>query len=99
MHNASIAGLVQARASYEPARSKLLKTREAITHGRLGVADTLDAQGATSLAGEVRYFAHHLPRGLTDKERVAVAALQHLANNERTPHREHARENACDLSR
>ena len=63
------------------------------------VADTLDAQGEISLASEVRHFARHLPRVLTDKEHVAVVLLKHLANTQQTPPHEHARENARDLPR
>ena len=65
---------------HEPERAKLLETRKAVTHGWLDVADALDAQCEASLAGEVRHFAHHLPRVLTDKERVAAALVQRLAN-------------------
>jgi hypothetical protein len=71
----------------------------AITHGWLNVANTLDAQGETSLASEVRHFARHLPRVLTDKEHVAVAILKHLANTQHAPPREHTRESARDLTR
>lgn len=85
---------------HEPARAKLLETRKVITNGWLDVADALDAQGETSLAGEVRHFARHLPRVLTDKERVAVALLQHVAKNtQQKPPREHTRDNVTNLTR
>ena len=74
---------------HDPARTKLLETRKAITHGWLEVADALDAQGEASLAGEVRHFARHLPRVLTDKERIAIALVEHIANSRQTPLREH----------
>jgi len=38
----------------------------------------LDRQGEVSLAGDVRYFAKHLPPVLTDRERMAAAILNHL---------------------
>ena len=37
----------------------------------MGIAATLDAQGEIVLAGDVRYFANHLPKVLTDRERLA----------------------------
>jgi hypothetical protein len=40
-------------------------------------ADALDAQGEVVLAGDVRYFASHLPPLLTDKERLAIELLRH----------------------
>jgi hypothetical protein len=72
---------------HEPARAELRETRKAITHGWLDVADALDAHGEASLAGKVRHFARHLPRVLTDKERVPAALLQHVANTRLTPPR------------
>jgi hypothetical protein len=57
----------------EPARPKLIETRKALTDAWLNVANALDSQGETSLASEVRNFTRHLPRVLTDRERVAVA--------------------------
>jgi hypothetical protein len=44
----------------------------------MGIAATLDAQGEIVLAGDVRYFANHLPRVLTDRERLAEEFIQHL---------------------
>jgi hypothetical protein len=38
----------------------------------------LDAQGEITLAGDVRYFAKHLPPVLTDRERLAAAFIQHV---------------------
>ena len=55
----------------DPARGKLLETRKAVVTGWLGIAATLDAQGEIVLAGDVRYFANHLPKVLTDRERLA----------------------------
>jgi hypothetical protein len=84
---------------HDPARAKLLETRKAITHGWFDIADALDAQSEASLAGEARYFARHLPRVLTDKERIAVALVEHIANSRQTPLREHTSEKARDLTR
>jgi hypothetical protein len=55
----------------DPAHGKLLETRKAVVTGWMGIAATLDAQGEIVLAGDVRYFADHLPRVLTDRERLA----------------------------
>lgn len=35
-------------------------------------AEVLDAQGEIVLAGDVRYFANHLPPVLTDRQRLAA---------------------------
>jgi hypothetical protein len=35
-------------------------------------ADVLDAQGEIILAGDVRYFAKHLPPVLTDRQKLAA---------------------------
>jgi Relaxase/Mobilisation nuclease domain len=60
------------------AHSRLAETRKAVVAGWMGVAATLDAQGEISLAGDVRYFAKHLPPVLTDRERLAAAFVQHM---------------------
>jgi hypothetical protein len=41
-------------------------------------ADVLDAQGEIILAGDVRYFANHLPAVLTDTERLAARFIDHI---------------------
>jgi len=62
----------------DPAHPRLAETRKAVVAGWMGVAATLDAQGEISLAGDVRYFAKHLPPVLTDRERLAAAFVQHM---------------------
>jgi hypothetical protein len=62
----------------DPAHGKLLETRKAVVAGWMGIAATLDAQGEIVLAGDVRYFANHLPRVLTDRKRLAEEFVQHL---------------------
>jgi hypothetical protein len=54
----------------------------------MGIAATLDAQGEIVLAGDVRYFANHLPRVLTDRERLAEKFIQHLKGHGRPQSRE-----------
>jgi hypothetical protein len=55
----------------DPAHGKLVETRKAVFASWMGIAQTLDAQGEIVLAGDVRYFANHLPWVLTDRERIA----------------------------
>jgi hypothetical protein len=65
----------------EPARAKLAETRKAVVANWMKIADTLDQQGEVILAGDVRYFAKHLPPALTDTERLAAKFAQHLASS------------------
>ena len=46
------------------------------------VAAQLDAQGEIVLAGDVRYFAMHLPPVLTDRERLAAEFLRFAKHGE-----------------
>jgi hypothetical protein len=95
-----VAGQLRVAGSlHDPARAKLLETRKVITDGWLNVADALDTQGEALLANEVRHFARHLPRVLTDKERVAVAFVQHLANTRQTSPPEIARDKGDEFTR
>lgn len=84
----------------DPARAKLLETRKVVVHGWLNIADALDIQGEVTLAGDVRHFARHLPRALTDKEHLAEAFVAHLQKQhvkETTP--EDARDKTRDFTR
>jgi hypothetical protein len=65
----------------EPARGKLVETRKAVVANWMKIADTLDRQGEVILAGDVRYFAKHLPPALTDTERLAAKFAQHVASS------------------
>jgi len=65
----------------EPARARLVETRKAVVANWMKIADTLDRQGEVVLAGDVRYFANHLPPALTDAERLAGRFAQHLASS------------------
>jgi hypothetical protein len=62
----------------DPAHAKLVETRKAVVAGWMGVAAALDAQGEIILAGDVRYFASHLPPVLTDRERLAADFIRHV---------------------
>jgi hypothetical protein len=60
----------------DPARPRLLKTRNAIVAAWDAVASKLESEGDLILAGDVRYFARHLPPVLTDRERLAAKMLE-----------------------
>ncbi len=70
--------LKSTKTIHDPARAKLLATRQAVVDGWIKVAAALDAQGEIILAGDVGYFAKHLPQVRTDRERLAEDLLRHL---------------------
>jgi hypothetical protein len=69
----------------EPARGRLVETRKSVVGTWMKIAETLDRQGEVILAGDVRYFAKHLPPALTDTERLAAKFAQHLASSREPP--------------
>lgn len=69
--------LMQTGTVSDPSRKRLVETRRAVVDGWMRAADVLDRQGEVSLAGDVRYFAKHLPPVLTDRERIAAGILSH----------------------
>lgn len=75
--------LMRTGSLHDPARDKLLETRESVVGGWLGIADALDLQGEVVLAGDVRYFARHLPAVLTDHGKLGQRFLQHLRASDR----------------
>jgi hypothetical protein len=88
--------LKDGRLRPDPAHRRLVETRKAVVAGWMELATALDAQGEIVLAGDVRYFASHLPPVLTDREQLAQAFLQHVSAErsaklnpvrERTPER------------
>lgn len=56
----------------DTAHGKLVETRKAVVASWMKTADALDAQGEISLAGDVRYFANHLPPVLSDNGEVGA---------------------------
>jgi hypothetical protein len=60
----------------DPARARLLQTRKSLVSTWIKAAEVLDAQGEVTLAGDVRYFAKHLPPVLTDRQRLAAQFLR-----------------------
>ena len=85
---------------HDPAREKLHETRKAVVTGWMGIADTLDSQGEMVLAGDVRYFASHLPPALTDRERLAHEFIKYLkATSVRTRGEDLGRDRDAERSR
>jgi hypothetical protein len=72
----------------EPARAKLLQSRQAIVTGWLATAELLDAQGEAALAAQLRSFVRQMPPVMTDKERIAAGLLQTLRANRAAPERD-----------
>jgi hypothetical protein len=70
--------LSQTGAVRDPAHGKLITTRNEVVANWMKAADMLDAQGEIALAGDVRYFANHLPPVLTDKEKLARRFIKHI---------------------
>jgi hypothetical protein len=58
-----------------PAPQKL-ETRKSLVSAWIKAAEVLDAQGEVILAGEVHYFARHLPPVLTDRQRFAAQFIR-----------------------
>jgi hypothetical protein len=67
--------LSRSRTLVDPARERLLKTRESLVSTWMKAADVLDVQGEIILAGDVRYFAKHLPPVLTDRQKLAAQVV------------------------
>ena len=59
----------------DPARARLLETRKSLVSTWMRAAEVLDEQGEEILAGDVRYFAMHLPPVLTDRQRLAAQLI------------------------
>jgi hypothetical protein len=53
-----------------------LETRKSLVSAWMKAAEVLDAQGEVILAGDVRYFAQHLPPVLTDRQRFAAQFIR-----------------------
>jgi len=70
--------LSQTGAVRDLARAKLIETRKAVVASWTKIADVLDAQGELTLAGNVRYFANHLPPVLTDMEKLAQQFVRYI---------------------
>jgi hypothetical protein len=60
----------------DAARKRLLETRKSLVSTWMKAAEVLDAQGEVVLAGDVRYFAGHLPPVLTDRQRLAAQLIK-----------------------
>ena len=79
----------------DPARARLLETRKSLVSTWMRAAEVLDEQGEVTLAGDVRYFAMHLPPVLTDWPRLAAQLIlfkeQQLQVKPGAPERDHPR--------
>jgi len=85
---------------HDPARATLLETRQAVVASWMRIASTLDAQGEIILAGDVRYFASHLPRVLTDRERLAEEWVRFLKQHRaKTRRDDRVRERTLEMTR
>jgi hypothetical protein len=62
-------------------------------------AEVLDDQGEEILAGEVRYFAKHLPPVLTDRQQLAAKFLRFKGQQRRAEPQAHAQANPRDQER
>ena len=72
----------------DPARERLVEARKSIIAGWLGIAEALERQGETTLAGDVRHFTRRMPRVLTDKEQQALEfSQQNRAKDQMAPAR------------
>lgn len=93
--------LAATRTIHDPAHKTLAETRKAIIAGWEGVAATLDAQGKIELAGDVRYFAKHLPPVRTDRERLAEDFIRHVeaARTSKREREDKERDRAIERSR
>ena len=73
----------------DPLKSRLVETRKAVVSNWLQVAEALDQQGETTLAGDVRNFARHLPIIRTDNEALSAAFVRHVeASRDKSPSHE-----------
>ena len=68
--------LSRSKTVADPARERLLETRKSLVSAWMKAAEVLDAQGEMILAGDVRYFAGHLPPVLTDRQRLAAQLIR-----------------------
>jgi hypothetical protein len=68
--------LTRSKTVADPARERLLETRKSLVSAWMKAAEVLDAQGEMILAGDVRYFAGHLPPVLTDRQRLAAQFIR-----------------------
>jgi Relaxase/Mobilisation nuclease domain len=83
----------------DPARARLLETRKSLVSTWMRAAEVLDQQGEEILAGDVRYFAMHLPPVLTDRQRLAAQFIRFKEEQRRVKPEGSARRNPRDHER
>jgi Relaxase/Mobilisation nuclease domain len=87
-----VAAEMQAGAmQVEPAKAKLLQTREQIERGWRAVRDMLSTAGRLELAAEVRQFVANMPSPRTEKEILAAALLERTRGTRAKSSPEHTR--------
>jgi Relaxase/Mobilisation nuclease domain len=73
----AVAGeLVKGKLQVEPAKAKLLRTREEVRRGWLAVSDELRRRGHPAIAAQVRQFVEQMPKPFTEKEFIATKLLE-----------------------
>jgi hypothetical protein len=68
--------LLTGRVHVEPGKSTLTETRRAVERGWRATTNSLQTQGRSDLAAEVRRFVEQMPSPMTEKEHIANALLQ-----------------------
>ena len=86
-------------AALDPAKGHLRETRKELMTAWTRTADQLEAQGETTLAGEVRYFSRHLPPVLTDREGLAAQFLRYRTSPAASPVAEKLRQRNDEQTR
>jgi len=68
--------LLKGDLKIEPAKSQMMKTREALRSGWLAIGEQLKSEGRFALADQVKAFLRNLPEVRTEKEGIAAAILE-----------------------
>ena len=69
----------------EPGRAALIEIRKAVVTNWMKIAEALDRQDEVVLAGDVRYFAQHLPPVFTAMENLAAQFVRHVTASRDAP--------------
>jgi Relaxase/Mobilisation nuclease domain len=76
--------LSDGKLQIEAGKEKLLRTREAVRSGWLGVFDSLSRDGHSEVAAEVTRFVEQMPRPRSEKEHIAAKLLTHRSREPKT---------------
>ena len=72
----------------DPSRPRLIETRRALMAGWQKAADTLERQGESGLADEVRRFVENLPPAMSDRQALAIRYAEFSAQQRATDRNE-----------